>query len=317
MAMLVAFYSWALRCKFGRWFYCYALMIGIVCWTINEVRGYKASLASWSELTDSMFEDDKDERRQAFASYSRWKRQQEERTHWVARNIRSWFSGSPGDFVRQSGGDARLDLPRTTGTQTDVEMPVVDGGEDDDEETQSEKALRYRHLKLEECSDPGLWMSLHHHEGLDELDSEAASPMQVDSEAPTDHVAQTSAVEDYAATAERARRLFWRRQNEFLEAGDYDGLDRFNSRYSWLDFVWCGIHEVWLHRWLHPCRGRHAVVLHRCVWHPIWFWFCWHDLCIWAQAFLATMSCIGYATSHWDSPWVLHLCTLHSRLHFW
>ena len=213
------------------------LMIGIVCWTINEVRGYKASLASWSELTDSMFEDDKDERRQAFASYSRWKRQQEERTHWVARNIRSWFSGSPRDFVRQSGGDARLDLPRTTGTQTDVEMPVVDGGEDDDEETQSEKALRYRHLKLEECSDPGLWMSLHHHEGLDELDSEAASPMQVDSEAPANHVAQAAAVEDYAASAERARRLFWRRQDEFLQAGDYDGLDRFNARYSWLDYV--------------------------------------------------------------------------------
>ena len=101
------------------------LMIGIVFWTINEVRGYKASLASWSELTDSMFEDDEDERRQAFASYSRWKRQQEERTHWVSRNLRSWFAGNPSDFDRQSGGDAQLDLPRTTGTQTDIEMPVV------------------------------------------------------------------------------------------------------------------------------------------------------------------------------------------------
>ena len=212
------------------------LMGGIVCWTIIEVRGYEASLASWSELTDSMFEDDEDERRQAFASYSRWKRQQEERTNWVARNIRSWFSGNPADFDRQSGGDAHLDLPRTTGTQTDLEMPV-DRVMYEDTETQGEKAARYRRLNLEECSDPGRWLSLHHHEGLEEPDSEAASPMQVDSEAPADHVAQTAAVEDYAATAERARRLFWRRQNEFLEAGDYDGLDRFTARYSWLDYV--------------------------------------------------------------------------------
>ena len=101
------------------------LMIGIVFWSINEVRGYKASLASWSELTDSMFEDDENERRQAFASYSRWKRQQEERTHWVSRSLRSWFAGDPSDFDRQSGDNAQLDLSKTTGTQTDLEMPEV------------------------------------------------------------------------------------------------------------------------------------------------------------------------------------------------
>ena len=137
------------------------LMVGIVCWTIIEVRGYKASLASWSELTDSMFEDDEDERRQAFASYSRWKRQQEDRTHWVARNLRSWFAGNPSDFDRQYGGDAQLDLPRTTGTQTDLEMPVVNRVMYEDTETQSEKEARYRRLNIEECSDVELWMSLH------------------------------------------------------------------------------------------------------------------------------------------------------------
>jgi len=214
------------------------LMVSIVCWTINEVRGYKASLASWSELTDSMFEDDETERRQAFSSYSRWKRQQEERTHWVSRNLRSWFAGNPSDFDRQSGGDAQLDLSKTTGTQTDIEMPVVNRVMDEDaethSETQSEKVARYRHLELNECSDVELWMSLHHHESSEE---EVASPMQVDSEAPANHVAQAAAVEDYAASAERARRLFWRRQDEFLQAGDYDGLDRFNARYSWLDYV--------------------------------------------------------------------------------
>ena len=31
-------------------------------------------------------------------------------------------------------------------------------------------------------------------------------------------------------------------------------------------------------------------------------------ICAWAQALLAAMSCIGRATSHWDSLWVLHLC---------
>ena len=34
-------------------------------------------------------------------------------------------------------------------------------------------------------------------------------------------------------------------------------------------------------------------------------------ICARAQTFLATMSCIGCATSHWDSLWVLHL-----SLHF-
>ena len=130
----------------------------------------------------------------------------------------------------------------------------------EDTETQSEKETRYRHLNLEECSDVELWMSLHHHE-----EEEVASLMQVDSEAPADHVAQAAAVKDYAATAERARRHFWRLQNKYLEAGDYDGLDRFIARYSWLDYVWCGIYKVWLHRWLHPCPGRHVVVLHPCV----------------------------------------------------
>ena len=34
-------------------------------------------------------------------------------------------------------------------------------------------------------------------------------------------------------------------------------------------------------------------------------------ICAWAQTFLATMSCIGCATSHWDSLWVLHLSLHH------
>eukprot|EP00434_Breviolum_minutum_P045067 symbB.v1.2.040330.t1/scaffold7117.1/size26037/2 len=101
-------------------------------------------------------------------------------------------------------------------------------------ETESEKARRYQHQRLDESSDVEFWMSLHHHEGSEE---DPASPMQVDSEAPPDQATQEAALEDYAATVERARRVFWDRQDEFLQAGDYDGLDRFNSQYSWLDYV--------------------------------------------------------------------------------
>ena len=116
-----------------------------------------------------------------------------------------------------------------------VELPPIRRYSDDAPmETESEKAIRYQHQRLDESSDVEFWMSLHHHEGSEE---DPASPMQVDSEAPPDQATQDAALEDYAATAERARRLFWDRQDEFLQAGDYDGLDRFNSQYSWLDYV--------------------------------------------------------------------------------
>ena len=46
-----------------------ALMLaGVFLWMVCEVRGYQASLASWSSLTDDMFEDEMETRKEAFAS---------------------------------------------------------------------------------------------------------------------------------------------------------------------------------------------------------------------------------------------------------
>ena len=39
------------------------MVVFAALWMIHEVRGYKASLASWSSLTDSMLQDDLEESR--------------------------------------------------------------------------------------------------------------------------------------------------------------------------------------------------------------------------------------------------------------
>ena len=57
-------------------------------WMIYEIRGYQASLKSWSSLTDEMFQDEMDTRREAYASYMRWKRQQESRSRWIPGFVR-------------------------------------------------------------------------------------------------------------------------------------------------------------------------------------------------------------------------------------
>ena len=217
----------------------FCMMICIGVWVAHEIRGYNASLASWSALTDDLMQDEWNDKKDAFISYMRWKRQQEERSSWVPMTIRSWFSGNRGDIDRAPGAGECAIFAQSTGTQTalldTVELPPIRRYSDDAPmETESEKARRYQHQRLDESSDVEFWMSLHHHEGSEE---DPASPMQVDSEAPPDQATQEAALEDYAATVERARRVFWDRQDEFLQAGDYDGLDRFNSQYSWLDYV--------------------------------------------------------------------------------
>ena len=217
----------------------FCMMICIGVWVIHEIRGYNASLASWSALTDDLMQDEWNNKKDAFISYMRWKRQQEERSSWVPMTIRSWFLGNRDDIDRAPGAGECASFAQSIGTQTalldTVELPPIRRYSDDAPmETESEKARRYQHQRLDESSDVEFWMSLHHHEGSEE---DPASPMQVDSEAPPDQATQEAALEDYAATVERARRVFWDRQDEFLQAGDYDGLDRFNSQYSWLDYV--------------------------------------------------------------------------------
>ena len=43
--------------------------------------------------------------------------------------------------------------------------------------------------------------------------------------------------EDMAAASELARRLYWQRSAELLQANDLDGLETLDRNYSWLDFV--------------------------------------------------------------------------------
>ena len=203
------------------------LMIGIMAWTINEVLGYKASLSSWSALTDSMFEDDEDERRQAFSRYRRWKRDQEEKTYWVSRNIRSWFAGDRSDFDRQAGDGAHIDLPRTTGTQTPLEMPAVGSFMYGTTETESEKEARYRHLKMEEASDVELWMSLHHHDDMDDESSE-------DLEVPPHPYPE---MHDMQRARTRAIQVYERRRQEAVDRNDLETLDALERSYEWLHYV--------------------------------------------------------------------------------
>ena len=203
------------------------LMIGIVAWTINEVLGYKASLSSWSALTDSMFEDDEDERREAFSRYRRWKKDQEEKTHWVSRNIRSWFAGDRSDFDRRAEDGAHIDLPRTTGTQTPLEMPAVGNFMFGSSETESEKVARYRHLKMEEASDVELWMSLHHHDDMDDESSE-------DLEVPPHPYPE---MHDMQRARTRAIRVYERRRQEAVDRNDLEALDALERSFEWLHYV--------------------------------------------------------------------------------
>ena len=47
------------------------MMVVAFIWMTYEIRGYQASLKSWSSLTDDMFQDEMDTRREAYASYMR------------------------------------------------------------------------------------------------------------------------------------------------------------------------------------------------------------------------------------------------------
>ena len=211
--------------------FCMMTCIGV--WVIYEIRGYKASLASWSALTDDLQQDEWNDKRDAFISYMRWKRQQEERSNWVPMTIRSWFSGDRGDIDRAPGSGECSNVARSTGTQTalldTIELPPIRRySEDEPMETESEKAIRYRHQRLDESSDVEYWMSIHHHE-----DSE---PMDVDSEGRTNPSFELEA-EELAVQAGNARRAYYLRRDDLLAANDYEGLERLDRDYSWLDFV--------------------------------------------------------------------------------
>ena len=205
------------------------LMVGIICWTLVEIKGYRAALASWSALTDSMFEEDFQERKDAYASYSKWKRQQQAEgstSAWFSRNIRSWFSVNPGDFSRGDGISS--DALRNAGTQTDLEMPAVNMNVDEKIETRSEKEARYRHQSLEESSDVELWMELHHHD-MDVDEPEEAEP-DVSAHPHSELYAMQSA-------RDRAIRNYERLRSDAVDRNDLDEVDALERRFEWLYYV--------------------------------------------------------------------------------
>ena len=151
----------------------FCMVVFAALWMIHEIRGYKASLASWSSLTDSMLQDDLEERREAFVSYMRWKRQQADRSRWFPRIILGYFgSGSENsgeDFGRSRveqhgiGGDPTdAGGVCNSGTQTDLEAPSLESSSNDSE-SDSTRRERYRHLSMDETSNPDFmetWMQI-------------------------------------------------------------------------------------------------------------------------------------------------------------
>ena len=73
------------------------MMVVAFIWMTFEIRGYQASLKSWSSLTDSMFEDEMETRREAFASYMPWKREQQRPRRWMPGVIIDYFGSLSSD----------------------------------------------------------------------------------------------------------------------------------------------------------------------------------------------------------------------------
>ena len=189
-----------------------------------EVIGYRAALKSWSELTNDLADDEFQTRREAYTRYMQWRRG------------RVPGSSLPRDFAGiadqpQRGGVA-VDPMVSSETQTEETyespMEVDHEGEQEDEESEAAKRQRYLHQSLEESSDTELWFQLHHHHGMDD-DTPPNNPIDANQ---ADHI-----IEDMVAATQRARRIYYRRRAELLDAGDQDGLESLDRNYGWVDFV--------------------------------------------------------------------------------
>ena len=110
-----------------------------------------------------MFNDEMDNRREAFASYMRWKRQQQRTRSWMPGAIIDYFGSlsSGDDFQRAGHGDPTEQTETSPQTSGATAMEVEDG-EEMESEPESEKKRRYRDLELTEASDTELWMQVHH-----------------------------------------------------------------------------------------------------------------------------------------------------------
>ena len=66
---------------------------GLFTWMVFELQGYKASMKSWSALTDDFADNEEEKRKEAYASYMRWKRQKDAHRRWLPE-VLSWHCGT-------------------------------------------------------------------------------------------------------------------------------------------------------------------------------------------------------------------------------
>ena len=146
-----------------------ALMLaGVFLWMIFEIRGYQASLASWSSLTSDMFEDEMETRKEAFASYMRWKRGQAQGSRrWIPGVILDYFGSGSDDFERPQRDVTGVSAGDTSSSAQGSGATPMEAEDEASSEPESQKRLRYAHLDLSEASDTELWMQIHHHDDMD------------------------------------------------------------------------------------------------------------------------------------------------------
>ena len=138
-----------------------AVVVGSFTWMVYELNGYKASLKSWSELTDDLADDEEEKRKDAYARYLRWKRQKDAQRRWLP----TIFAGVFGQSLH-GGGMISSDGGTNVSTESSTQADDLEAMEVDEGELEADKLARYRNSPLDECSDTELWFQLNHQEDL-------------------------------------------------------------------------------------------------------------------------------------------------------
>ena len=193
-------------------------------------------MASWSSLTDDMFEDEMETRNEAFASYMRWKRGQAQRSRrWIPGVILDYFGNGSDDFERpQRDGTGVAVADTSSGAQSSgtTPMEVEEAEEEISSEPESQKRRRYEHLDLSEASDTELWMQIHHHDVMD-VDEDMHNEQPTNANPPGFEVQ----LQDVITARESARRIYEQRRLQALECGDFDALQALERNYECVNYV--------------------------------------------------------------------------------
>ena len=204
-----------------------------VSWMIFEIRGYQASLASWSSLTNDMFEDEMETRKEAFASYMRRKRGQAQGSRrWIPGVILDYFGSGSDDFERPQRDVTGVSAGDTSSSAQDSGATPMEVEDEASSEPESQKRLRYAQSDLTECSDTELWMQIHHHDDMD-----------VDDDLPNEQPANVNLpgfdvqLEDMIRARECARRVYEERRAQLVELGDLNALETLERNYEWVHHV--------------------------------------------------------------------------------